>query len=1159
MHRITARAADGVKASQVYVRRKRPGGWQRSTLDRGFIDQMSRARLVLRGLVFYWRTNLAVVGGVATAVAVLAGALLVGDSVRGSLRDLVIERLGRTDQIVTSPLFFRESVAGAIASDPGFQSSYRSIVPIIAARATVSAQESGRRAGQVSVYGVDDRFWRFHGTSVKTPATREALVSPALAAQLGADTGAAILVRVERPTDIPIESLHGRKDSLGRTLRLTVSRVLSAESLGEFSLAPQQGEVRAVFVPLSRLQQELEVAGRVNTLLVEGRPDSSEERLTRLVRAHTALEDLGLKTRAADGGRALLLDSDAGLITDRQAEAVEQTLSETSLHGQPVFTYLANSMRIGDRDVPYSLVAAVDLPAVSAAPVAAPNPPAAETNTDPIVLNAWAAEQLKARVGDSLSMEYYVWEDPGRLATRSSSFRVAGIVPIDPAHRELVPQYPGISDSPTLEDWDPPFPIDLRRVRPVDEAYWDTYRTTPKAYIPLAAGQRLWRSRYGAMTSVRIDVPAGRSFDETRQAFTTELRAHVDNDPATGPIVRDVRGASLSASRGATDFGEYFVYFSFFIVVSALLLAALFFKLGVEQRVREVGLLRAVGFGPADVRGLFLREGILLALAGSALGVPAALAYAWLLMAGLRTWWVDAVGTTALTLHVTPASLAIGVVAGVAIAAACIWWTLRSLNRISERSLLAGDVAVVSSPGSPGHGSRGTALAASILAVTGGALLIAGAAGWIDAAGGFFGAGFVWLTAAVCAVLVFLRRRPRRALDRQGWAALTRLGVRNAAYRPGRSVLSVAVFAAATFILISVDAFRRDVAADSDRKSGLGGYALTVDTLLPIATDPNTAEGREALSLFDVGSDVRFEPFRLLPGDDASCLNLYEPTSPRILAPRDGFLSEGRFAFASSLAATDAERANPWLLLHRREEGVVPVIADANSMTYVLHRSVGDEMVIKRGAQSVRLRFVAALRDSIFQRELLMSEENFLRLFPEQEGYRVLLVDAPASRAAALSDTIETAMSDLGADATTTAARLAEFHRVENTYLSTFQTLGGLGLLLGTIGLATVLLRNALERRRELALLGAVGYRRVHFLTIVLAENVVLLLAGLFIGALCAALAIMPAVAERGGRVPLTSGALTLLFAVFVAGLLSSVVATRAATRAPLLSSLRSE
>ena len=66
--------------------------------------------LVRRSLLYYWRTNLAVILGVATAVAVLSGALLVGDSVRASLRDLVLSRLGKTQAVVTSVQFFREQL-----------------------------------------------------------------------------------------------------------------------------------------------------------------------------------------------------------------------------------------------------------------------------------------------------------------------------------------------------------------------------------------------------------------------------------------------------------------------------------------------------------------------------------------------------------------------------------------------------------------------------------------------------------------------------------------------------------------------------------------------------------------------------------------------------------------------------------------------------------------------------------------------------------------------------------------------------------------------------------------------------------------------------------------------------------------------------------------
>ena len=254
--------------------------------------------------------------------------------------------------------------------------------------------------------------------------------------------------------------------------------------------------------------------------------------------------------------------------------------------------------------------------------------------------------------------------------------------------------------------------------------------------------------------------------------------------------------------------------------------------------------------------------------------------------------------------------------------------------------------------------------------------------------------------------------------------------------------------------------------------------------------------------------------------------------------------------------------ANRWLLLEREfADGAVPFIADANSAAYVLHLGLGEDFVLERGgaAAPLRLRLVATLSDSIFQGELLMSEQNFLRHFPEQEGYRFFLLDLPddrdAPRVAAL---MEERLSDFGFDAASTSERLAGFHRVENTYLSTFQMLGGLGLALGTLGLAAVLLRNVLERRRELALLRAVGYNGRHFGLMIVAENALLLACGLLTGTVCALLAIAPVVAARGGRLPFASLGL-LLAAVVVSGLAASLVATAATLRAPLLASLREE
>src|SRR5690606_8619937 len=137
--------------------------------------------------------------------------------------------------------------------------------------------------------------------------------------------------------------------------------------------------------------------------------------------------------------------------------------------------------------------------------------------------------------------------------------------------------------------------------------------------------------------------------------------------------------------------------------------------------------------------------------------------------------------------------------------------------------------------------------------------------------------------------------------------------------------------------------------------------------------------------------------FRLRPGDEASCLTLYRPQNPRIVAPEAAFLEERRFSFVASLAATDEERANPWLLLNRRfDDGAVPAIADQTSLTYVSPLSVGDDFVFTpEGGEPITLRIVAALADSVLQSEMIIGEHDFVRLFPAHEGYRVWFIEAP--------------------------------------------------------------------------------------------------------------------------------------------------------------------
>jgi putative ABC transport system permease protein len=1115
--------------------------------------------LALRGLRHYWRTNLAVVAGVAVAVSVLAGALVVGASVKQSLRDLAVSRLGRTEALVASTGFFTTGLTQAFA---------RSRVPaagFIALDGLAADGTNTRRAANVAIYGIDDDFFAFHGFPAPGGdegafGGRQALISPALARDLGIAAGADVIARLPSPSIVPSATLHGRRDTLGKTMRATVRAVLPEPGLGGFSLRPNQGEVRAIYLPLTRVQRELERPRRINAI-VSGAPGGAAG----LVREALTLADAGLSLRAPEVGGASL-ESDSGIVSERAAAAARRTIAPPDT-STPVFAYLAHTLRVGTREIPYAVVAGIELDRLDPTGAGAAGP----IKDGQIWLNAWAAEGLGAKAGDTLTLGYDVWDDAGAMASRETTLTVGGILPMTGlgADPTLTPDFPGISDRTTVADWDPSFPVDLKRITPRDEQYWTDHKAAPKAFVSYVTADRLFSSRFGRMTSLRIIPPPG-DFQALAAAMTRGMTLE-----DAGIVVQPVRERALAAAEGTTDFGQYFFYFSFFLVVAALLLTGLFFRVGVEQRLREIGLLEAVGLPPAGVRGLFLREGAVLAAIGSLIGVAGAIGYAALIMLGLRTWWVGAVGTTALRLTASPVVLAVGAAAGFVTALVVILLMLRQVSRAPVPSLLKGSLEAAAAPRPGTRAARparaqaavrfGRAALAAAIAV---GLLLAGAAGAIPEAGAFFGAGGCVLAAGLFALSGWLRRPPAVPVPGPAWRRLIALGLSGTRARPGRTVLAASLIAFATFVVVAVGAFRRDDAGSpEDPTSGTGGYILFAESVVPLMFDPSTAEGRaqygfDSPDLAATLAGVTFDRFRVRPGDDGSCLNLYRPENPRIVAPSPGFVAKGgRFTFAATIAgATEAERANPWRLLERRfDDGAVPAIVDATSLQYVFHLALGDDLLVPgTGGQTVRLRVVATLSHSVFQSEILIGDANFVRLYPQQEGHRLWLVDGDPARRDAIARVLEDRLTDAGLVAIDPGERLRAYQQVENTYLSTFQALGGLGLVLGTLGLGAVIVRNVLERRREMALLAAVGYRAGSLRLLVAGEVGLIVAAGVVLGAVAALVAIQPALAKQGGGIPIdVIGAVAV--AVALAGALATLAATAVAVRLPLVASLKSE
>jgi ABC-type antimicrobial peptide transport system permease subunit len=297
---------------------------------------------------------------------------------------------------------------------------------------------------------------------------------------------------------------------------------------------------------------------------------------------------------------------------------------------------------------------------------------------------------------------------------------------------------------------------------------------------------------------------------------------------------------------------------------------------------------------------------------------------------------------------------------------------------------------------------------------------------------------------------------------------------------------------------------------------------------------------------------------RLLPGEEVSCLNLYQPQQPRVLGVSAEQIERGGFQFRELIDPNF--KSNPWSLLEQEvAPEVIPAFGDYNSVRWIMHLGLGKDVVMRNEfGLEIKLRFVGLFERSIFQREVLISEANFLKHFPGVSGYSYFLIETSSQQAQAVSERFEQNLQNYGFDVSSTRAKLADFQVVENTYLSIFQTLGGLGLLLGTLGLGIILIRNAIERRGELATLQAFGFRRATLTLILLVENGFLILAGILIGSFSALMAVAPHLAGGSAHLPWLSLGATIL-SVLIAGLLVSALSVFAVTRMVLLTGLKEE
>lgn len=1088
-----------------------------------------------RSLVYYWRINLAILLAAAVITAVLTGALLVEDSIQGSLTDLTLERLGGIDLSLRSQRFFRENLADDLRKVPDFTTYFEFIAPAIHLNGTAICTKSKIRATHIQIHGVDQRFERVFDYACPLPNANllyeylrqkpqkglpSIVINEALQKKLQVKPGDPVLLYFEKPSDVHREFLldHKKTKYVIAQLKGIVTRILPDRGVGRFSLSSNQRSPLNAFVALPVLQQATEQPNRVNTIYVAQNQSTRMQPLHELLQKWLdevlTLDDLGLNLRAEKS--FFSLESRALILKPWLVNKMQSIAAAIKAPILPVFTYLVSSIEANGQSIPYSTVTAINtfFNKNFGSLLLTQGAPAPPLFGQEILLNQWAAKVLKVTPGDSIELSYYVIGPSDRLQRARSKFVLRGVLAMKDLATDsrLAPLVPGIYGFRDISEWEPPFPVDFNKIGLREEKYWDKYGMAPKAFVSLATGQRLWGSRFGNITSLRIAAAPEISLRETREIFIRQL-LDVITPAQINLIFYPVKYEGLMASTASTNLPLLYLGFNFLIIFSAAIVVGLLFSLNAFQRRQEIGLLLAVGYPIKIVRNQFFREGWILAFLGGLVGLALSLFYAWLIILGLRSWWAPAVGTPFLFLHVNKWSLIAGFIASFGIVFISMWLALRTLGKVPVPTLLH-RVSTPTVQYKPYGFSRILAFIFTVISL--GLLIYLLKTGFTASPKIFLGLSISLLVTALSFLALWLKS-PKHVPEQRGRFTYLKMAIRNASLNPVRSLITTALVGTAWFVIVTFGAIRPHYGVEILRQdSGTGGFAMLAQSDIPVHFDLNDSLVQMELGFSKADRQLmqklHITPLRLMPGEDVSCLNLYRPITPKILAINQELVERGRFQFKKISASQLHNGGSPWHLLQLTlEDGSIPAIGDYNSVVWTLHSGLDQEIsVLNQFGEPIKLKFVGLLNDSIFQDAILISEKNFLRHFPDLGGCRYFLIDSPKAVRQSAQMMLEKKLSNYGFEVIPTTKKMAGFQAVENTYLSIFQTLTTLGLLLGILGLAILLIRTVIERQGELATLQAFGYRQETLALMVSAENIFLLLLGIGLGSIAGIIAVLP-------------------------------------------------
>jgi len=752
-------------------------------------------------LWFFRRQHFAVLAGTIISTAVLTGALVIGDSVRKSLDNLVDLRLGTVEYALQSgDRFFRDELANDLAEKIDVPSTSLLMVDGIAIDPGTSS-----RLNSVQVLGIDPYFWTFTDHEMHLPDRNETIISQNIADALELKIGSDFLLRVENADIIPVNSPFTSEDNPTIALRLKVVEIADDAHFGRFSLKSNQSAPFNVFLDRNWLAEKLELAGLANVILVGDSENQilSVNLINEKLRESISLEDVGIHIREITGKGVHEVYSDR-IFMDKPVVDAVFALNQPN---EPILTYLVNSITHNHNQTPYSFLTAA--------------PPGAfddKLEENEIIINEWLATDLDVGTGDTLNVNYFKVGPMRRLEEKSSQFVVQKIIPTGKyfADSTLMPRYPGLANAGSCSDWNTSIPIDLDRIRDKDESYWDDYKGTPKGLISLNTGINIWGNLFGDYTAIRFDTA-----EISKENLGSKILQNLDPKDVN-LLFHPVKLEGSQAAINSVDFGELFLSLSFFVIVAGVLLTVLVYTLGAESRMEEVGVLAALGFRRKKIIRLRIRESIYIILLGAVLGVIVGILYNFGLMAGLNSVWKDAVRTSMLDVYIKPATLIIGALSGIVISLISIWLVIRK----KLKDPVVGLIKDKAQSASFLYGrKRKINMLIGLIGIIGAIFMVV----WsvmdsIDKNTGLFLAAGALIIVGCTGFLNDYLSFSGKNKDTNNHS-LSRLALKNAGRNRWRSLSIIILLALGVFTIIITGANRKTFyGAENNRQSGTGGY-----------------------------------------------------------------------------------------------------------------------------------------------------------------------------------------------------------------------------------------------------------------------------------------------------------------------------------------------